>query len=60
MTMDEAIEVLHEDLGADVYDNHPYLYQAQKLLIEAGKWYQEHRPIYPPASLYLLPGETKD
>uniref|UniRef100_A0A6H2A748 Uncharacterized protein n=1 Tax=viral metagenome TaxID=1070528 RepID=A0A6H2A748_9ZZZZ len=37
MKPEEAITVLHEDLGADVYDNHPYFYQAQKLGIEALK-----------------------
>ncbi len=57
MNIDEAIEVLREDLGADTYDSHPYLYQAQKLGIEALKRIKEYREyIYTPP-LQLLPGE---
>jgi len=60
MTLEEAIEVLHEDLGADIYDAHPYFYKAQRLGIEGLKWVQKERPDlygkYPP----LLPGETED
>jgi len=59
MTIDEAIEVLHEDLGADTYDNHPYLYEAQKLGIEALKRLRENRKgtLFNP--FRELPGEAE-
>ena len=57
MNIDEAIEVLREDLGADTYDNHPYFYQAQKLGIEALKSIKERRSWLPANDWVLLPGE---
>lgn len=60
MTIDIAIQVKEEHL----HNNAPYdieeLEVADRVSIEALKWYKAHRPIYPPASLRLLPGETKD
>lgn len=60
MTIDEAIEVLREDLGADIYDSHPYFYQAQKLGIEALKRIHECRLVDHIIAEDYLPGETPD
>uniref|UniRef100_A0A6H1ZR39 HEPN domain-containing protein n=1 Tax=viral metagenome TaxID=1070528 RepID=A0A6H1ZR39_9ZZZZ len=60
MTIDEAIEVLHEDLGAALYDEHPYFYQAQKLGIEALKRCRTLAQESKLWALHPLPGETKE
>ena len=60
LKLDEAIEVLREDLGADTYDSHPYFYEAQKLGIEALKALRYMRKAEHPFPPELLPGETKE
>jgi hypothetical protein len=60
MTIDEAIKILHQDLGADTYDKHPGLYQAQKLALAALARCQvlaENNPLW---AARPLPSETKE
>ena len=59
MTIDKAIATLHEDLGANTYDTHPYLYQAQKLAIQALKAYKHFRACGLQGILPNLPDETE-
>ncbi len=60
MTIDEAIKILHQDIGANTYDNYPGLYEAQKLAIEALKRLRETRDTGWTNCRELLSGETKE
>lgn len=60
MTLDKAIKILHEDLGAPIYDEHPGLYQAQKLSIEALAVIKFNRQSSNFNYYVQLPGETKE
>lgn len=60
MTLQEAINIKNGRFGQDTIINDAEYREATYLSIEALKWYEKHRPIYPPASLHLLPGETED
>ena len=59
MTIDEAIEVLKNDLEVNAYAEGCNLEKALKLGIEALKWKKEFQRYASPPLRTLLPGETK-
>jgi len=60
MTLDEAIKILSQDLGADTYEKYPGLYLAQKLGIKALEQVEHIRITKGGGWARRLPGETKE
>lgn len=60
MNITKAIEILHQDLGADVYDTYPDLYQAQRLGIEALKRIRDIRKTHIGLHYTPMQGETEE
>jgi len=60
MTIDEAIEILGQDVETLEYSSYARFAEAQALGIEALKWIQRDRARLMPGTYNPLPGETKD
>ena len=60
MTLDEAIEILAEDIKEDKYFLPIEFIEAVKLSIEALRRIRDFRPTKYPVPKMLLPGETKE
>lgn len=60
ITLDEAIEILTNDLKENIYDKDSRIEAAEKLGIESLKREKEFRDNNTDVPVILLPGETKD